>query len=309
MKIVFAGTPEFAAQALGALLAAGHELVLVLTRPDAAAGRGMESTASPVKKLALEHGVPLRQPRTLKDAEEQRALAEAAPEIMVVAAYGLLLPQAVLDIPLKGAINIHASLLPRWRGAAPIQRALLAGDRTTGISIMQMEAGLDTGPVLLSESTPITDEDTAGTLHDRLALMGARLVTDALGRLESGELHPTRQDDALATYAPKLAKAEARIDWRLSAVELHRRVRAFNPFPGCVSRLQDTELKIWRASLLERVSASPGQVLDADASGIVVSCGEGALAVQELQRPGGRRLSAGEFLRGFPVRIGECFQN
>ncbi len=269
----------------------------------------MEPTASAVKKLALERGLPLRQPRSLKDPAEQDALSQISPDAVVVAAYGLILPQAVLDIPPNGALNIHASLLPRWRGAAPIQRALLAGDPVTGISIMQMEAGLDTGPVLLAESTPIGDQDTAGTLHERLAAMGARLITDALDRLERGELQARRQDDALATYAPKLAKTEARIDWRSPAMELHRRVRAFNPFPGCSSRLHEIEIKIWRATPLEGRTGSPGEVLNADASGVVVACGQGALALTELQRPGARRLSAAEFLRGFPVRAGECFQN
>ncbi len=308
MKVVFAGTPDFAARALASLLETRHEVALVLTRQDRPAGRGLESTASPVKKLALEHGIPLRQPRTLKDAEEQRAIAGVAPDVMVVAAYGLILPQAVLDIPVKGALNIHASLLPRWRGAAPIQRALLAGDQVTGISIMQMEAGLDTGPVLLAESTQIGEDDTAGTLHDRLAAMGARLIVEALDRLERGDLTPKPQDDSLATYAPKLAKTEARIDWRLPAAELHRRVRAFNPFPGCSSRVQDTEIKLWRAAPADG-RGSPGEVLRADASGVVVACGQGALALTELQRPGGKRLSAGEFQRGFPVRVGGCFQN
>ncbi len=268
----------------------------------------MQTKPSAVKRLALKHGLTLRQPRTLKDVAEQEALAALTPGVLVVAAYGLILPQAVLDIPRYGALNIHASLLPRWRGAAPIQRALLAGDRLTGVSIMQMDAGLDTGPVLLAESTQIGNEDTAGTLHDRLADLGARLITDALERLERHDLQPRAQDNSLATYAPKLAKSEARIDWRCSASDLQRRVRAFNPVPGCSARVRETEIKVWRATAGSGRDAPPGAVLQADPSGIVVACGQGSLQLTELQRPGGRRLAAVEFLRGFPIRTGECFQ-
>jgi len=308
MKLIFAGTPDFAARALNALLEARHEVVLVLTRPDKPSGRGMNTQASPVKKLALDHGLAIHQPRTLKDPLEQEPLRAAAPDILVVAAYGLILPQSVLDIPKRGAINIHASLLPRWRGAAPIQRALLGGDAITGVSIMQMDAGLDTGPVLLTEQTPITSEDTAGSLYERLAGIGASLVVEALRHMEHGALEPKPQEESLACYARKLEKSEARIDWRREAGFVDRQIRAFNPVPGCSARIRSTELKIWRAAIAPRERGAPGEVVQTDETGVVVACGQGALRLIELQRPGGRKLAAADFLRGFPVRPGECFE-
>ena len=302
MKLVFAGTPAFAATALAALIAAGHELALVLTQPDRPAGRGMKLVAGPVKALAQRHGLPLAQPPSLKGADGQAAIGAAGAEAMVVAAYGLILPQAVLDLPLRGCINIHASLLPRWRGAAPIQRAILAGDAQTGISIMQMDRGLDTGPVLAQRAIAIANTDTAQTLHDKLAALGAELIVDSLTRID--QLTPVPQPDQGATYAAKLDKAAAVLDWQRPAVELERQVRAFDPAPGATANCQGTKLKIWRARA-GAGAAAPGRIIAADKDGIVVGCGEGLLTVLELQRPGSRRLSAGEFLSGAALAAGD----
>jgi len=304
MKIVFAGTPEFAAQALGALYAAGHEIPLVLTQPDRPAGRGMALQASPVKQLALAQGSEVFQPLTLKDAEAQEKLRQVAPDVMVVAAYGLILPQVVLDIPRQGCLNIHASLLPRWRGAAPIHRAILAGDAETGVCIMQMEAGLDTGPVLLSRNLPIDDRDTAQTLHDKLATLGADAIVEALGRLP---LPAQPQPTAGVTYAAKLEKSESPLDWRRTAAELDRQVRAFTPFPGSTAVLDGASLKIWGARPAEG-TGTPGTVLAVDRqNGILVACGNGALLLTELQKAGGKRLPVGQFLAGNPVAVGGAF--
>ena len=303
MRIIFAGTPEFAATALEALLAAGHEVVLVLTQPDRPAGRGMVLQASAVKKVALAHAIPVAQPERLKDPATHEpiraACVEHGAELMVVAAYGLILPQAVLDLPRRGCINIHASLLPRWRGAAPIHRAIEAGDAQTGITIMQVEAGLDSGPMLLAESIGIDAADTTGSLHDRLATLGARLVVDALARFD--RLVPVAQPEAGVTYASKIDKAEARLDWGQPAAVLARKVRAFNPFPGAAVALAGAEVKAWRGEAVAG-SGRPGQILAADATGIVVACGEGALRLTELQKPGGRRVAAADFLHGSALR-------
>ena len=301
MKIIFAGTPDFAASALKALIAAGHQIALVLSQPDRPAGRGMQMQASAVKQVATAHGIPVFQPDRLKDPATHEPLISADAELMVVAAYGLILPQAVLDIPPRGCLNIHASLLPRWRGAAPIQRAIEAGDSKTGITIMQLEAGLDTGPMLLAEATKIGVGETAGELHDRLAQLGERLIVDALARID--QLVPQAQPVAGITYAHKIDKIEARLDWHETAVSLARKVCAFNPFPGVLAELQGTSVKLWRA---EAVSASgqPGQVLAADARGIVVACGEGALRITELQKPGGRRVASADFLSGHALKVG-----
>jgi methionyl-tRNA formyltransferase len=307
MRLVFAGTPDFAVPALDALVAAGHHLAAVLTRPDRPAGRGLAAARSPVKQAAGRLGIPVLQPATLKTPETHAALRALAPDALVVAAYGLLLPQAVLDIPSVGAINIHASLLPRWRGAAPIQRALLAGDRETGISIMRMEAGLDTGPVLLVEALPILRADTTGTLHDKLAALGARLVVAALDGLAAGGLAATPQPAVGVTYAAKLEKHEARIDWTRAAAQIDRQVRAFNPFPGAVTRMRDAENKIWQAVAVEG-AGEPGAVIESDAAGIVVAGGTGALRLEVLQRAGGKRLPAREFQRGFALAVGERFE-
>ena len=307
MRLVFAGTPEFAVPPLEALATAGHAIAAVLTRPDRPAGRGLVASASPVKQAAQRRGFPVLQPVTLKDAVVQARLAELAPDALVVAAYGLILPQAVLDIPRLGAVNVHASLLPRWRGAAPIERALLAGDPVTGVCIMQMDAGLDTGPVLLRDEVPITSEDTAGTLHDKLTVLGARLLVAALDGLASGALRPTPQPSEGVTYAAKIEKNETRLDWSRSASEAERQVRAFNPAPGAAARVRGAELKIWRAAVVEARGA-PGAVIAVGADGISVACGDGALRLDELQRAGGRRLPAAAFLRGFPLAPGDRFE-
>lgn len=276
MRVIFAGTPEFAAIALDAILAAGYSVPLVLTQPDRPAGRGLTLQASPVKQLALKHGLTLHQPSSLKSEATRQPIIDARSDIMVVAAYGLILPQAALDIPHLGCLNIHASLLPRWRGAAPIQRAILAGDAETGVTIMRMEAGLDTGPMLLKESLPIADTDSAGNLHDKLAEMGARLIVEALARLERGDRSGAIQPAEGVTCAAKLAKAEAVLDWRQAAIQLDRAVRAFNPFPGATAQIDGQAVKIWRAELAPG-AGEPGLVLAAGAEGIVVACGEGAL--------------------------------
>lgn len=303
MKLIFAGTPEFAALALDAILAAGHQVSLALTQPDRPAGRGMALHASPVKQRALAAGIEVWQPATLKDAAVQERLRTIDADVMVVAAYGLILPQAVLDIPRLGCINIHASLLPRWRGAAPIQRAILAGDRASGVCIMRMEAGLDTGPILHSAAVSITDEDTALSLHDKLAALGGKLIVEALERLPL-PAHP--QPELGVTYAAKIDKAEAALDWRLSSTQLARQVRAFNPAPGAFFTLDGSLVKVWRAEVLA-AKGEPGVVLEVDKRGIVVACGEGALRLSELQKAGAKRLPAAQFLAGTPVAPGSRF--
>jgi methionyl-tRNA formyltransferase len=300
MKLIFAGTPEFAAVALEALLDGGHEVALVLTQPDRPAGRGMRTRESSVKITAKKHSLPVAQPLTLKNAEIQSALRAASPEAMVVAAYGLILPKEVLAIPAYCCLNIHASLLPRWRGAAPIQRALLAGDAETGITIMQMNAGLDTGDILLREATPIADDDTAGSLHDRLAMMGGRCIVRALHENSV----PEPQDGATATYAEKISKGEAVIDWSLGAQDICRRVRAYNPVPGATTLHEGTALKIWHAQPLARERAEPGAILDVGTDGIIVATGDGAIRITELQKAGGKRLPAGVFLAGSRLHAG-----
>lgn len=303
MKLIFAGTPEFAAQALSAIVAAGHQVALVLTQPDRPAGRGMALQPSAVKNVALAHGIEVFQPLTLKDAEAQAKIAAVGAEVMVVAAYGLILPQAVLDMPRFGCINIHGSLLPRWRGAAPIQRALLAGDAETGVCIMQMEAGLDTGPVLLRGALPIAATDTTASLHDRLAELGARLCVEALGQLP---LPAEPQPGEGVTYAHKIEKAEAVIDWTKSAAELDRHIRAFNPFPGAQALFGGQTVKLWQATPVDG-SGPVGSVLAVDKKRIVIACGEGALAVSELQKAGGKRLPVQQFLAGHPLKVGDRF--
>ncbi len=303
MKLIFAGTPEFAAQALAAIIEAGHEVALVLTQPDRPGGRGMALQPSPVKKLALDKGLPVFQPRSLKDAEAQASVAAVGAEVMVVAAYGLILPQLVLDMPRLGCINIHASLLPRWRGAAPIQRALLAGDAETGVCIMQMEAGLDTGPVLLRDAFPIDASDTTATLHDRLAALGARLIVEALGKLP---IVAVAQPADGITYAHKIEKSEAVINWQKNAAELDRHIRAFNPFPGAQALYKGQTIKLWQASPLVG-EGKIGQILAVDRKQLVVACGNGALAITELQKAGGKRLPVQQFLAGTALQVGDCF--
>ncbi|WP_019561850.1 methionyl-tRNA formyltransferase [Caldimonas manganoxidans] len=311
MRIAFAGTPEFAQTALAALEAAGFEIVLVLTQPDRPAGRGMKLLPSAVKQWAQSHGVEVAQPRSLRldgrygqDARAvQERLRALQPEAMVVAAYGLILPSWVLQLPRLGCLNIHASLLPRWRGAAPIQRAIEAGDAHTGVTIMQMDEGLDTGDMLLSAPEPIRPDDTAASLHDRLAALGARLIVEALALAARGGLRPVKQPEEGATYARKIDKAEAAIDWTQPAVVIERRLRAFDPFPGGAARLAQQPLKIWAARLAVG-QGRPGEVLRLDEAGPVVACGEQALCLTQLQKPGGRRLSGREFLSGHPVAPG-----
>lgn len=290
LRLVFAGTPEFAAEHLKALLDTPHQIVAVYTQPDRPAGRGQKLMPSPVKQLALQHGLPVLQPPTLRDPAAQEELRALAPDLMVVVAYGLILPQVVLDIPRLGCINSHASLLPRWRGAAPIQRAVQAGDAESGVTVMQMEAGLDTGPMLLKVTTPISAGDTGGSLHDRLAQLGPQAVVQAIAGLAAGTLQGEVQDDAIATYAHKLNKDEARIDWSRPADELERLVRAFNPWPICHSTLDGQPLKVLAAEPAEG-RGQPGQILDASKDGLTVACGEGALRLTRLQLPGGKPLA------------------
>jgi len=306
LRVAFAGTPEFAAVALEAILAAGHTVSLVLTQPDRPAGRGMKLQASPVKQLAQQHGLPVAQPHSLKldgkypheAAAARDALLAAQPDVMVVAAYGLILPQWTLDLPRLGCLNIHGSLLPRWRGAAPIHRAIEAGDAETGITIMQMDAGLDTGDMLLIGAEPIRADDTTAVLHDRLAALGGKLVVDALA--QAGQLVRTPQPAEGVNYAHKIEKAEAAIDWSQPAAVIERRVRAFDPFPGCTFTLTTDKgpevVKLWRASVVP-ASGSPGEVLHAQGDTLVVACGEQAIALHTLQRPGGKRVAAREFLQ------------
>ena len=315
LRVVFAGTPEFARVALERLHAAGFDIALVLTQPDRPAGRGMRLQPSPVKQFALENGISVSQPHSLRldgkypdEALAAQAAIEAArADVMVVAAYGLILPQWVLDTPRLGCLNIHASLLPRWRGAAPIHRAIEAGDAETGVTIMQMDAGLDTGDMLLVEKLPIASDDSTGTLHDKLAVLGGRMIVEALELAAGGGLKPVPQPTAGVTYAHKIEKQEAAIAWSQAAELIARRVRAFNPFPGAFTTWRGEAIKVWRCGVADAVTSSgrtPGTVLAADASGIAVQCGQGVLMLTELQRAGGKRLSANEFLRGFALPAG-----
>ena len=294
LRIVFAGTPEFAAEHLKALLDSPYEIVAVYTQPDRPAGRGQKLMPSPVKQLALEHHIPVMQPPTLRAPEAQAELAALKPDLLVVVAYGLILPQVVLDIPRLGCINSHASLLPRWRGAAPIQRAIEAGDSESDVTVMRMEAGLDTGPMLLKSVTPISADDTGGSLHDRLAKLGPPAVIEAIAGLAAGTLQGEVQDDSLATYAHKLNKDEARIDWNRPAIELERVIRAFNPWPICHSTLNGEALKVLAATLAD-AQGEPGQILAASKDGLIVGCGAGALCLTRLQLPGGKALNFSDF--------------
>lgn len=315
MKVIFAGTPEFAAVALAALHESGFEIPLVLTQPDRPAGRGMQLHPSAVKQFALAHQIPVAQPVSLRldgkypqEAKQALELLQATEhDVMVVAAYGLILPPAVLQIPRLGCLNIHASLLPRWRGAAPIHRAIEAGDAETGITIMQMDEGLDTGAMLLAETEQIHSDDTTASLHDRLAAMGGRLIVEALQKLGQGVLRPVPQPDAGITYAAKIAKDEAALDFRLPAKVLLRRIRAFNPFPGASGNVSGLALKIWRAEHSAQ-QGRPGEILDVGPTGVVLACGEDALLLTELQKPGGKRLPAAEFLKGYALAPGQQFE-
>jgi len=317
MRVIFAGTPEFARVALARLLAAGFTVPLVLTQPDRPAGRGMKLQASPVKQCALDHGIAVAQPRSLRldgkypeDAAAARdALQAAQADVMVVAAYGLILPQWVLDLPPKGCLNIHASVLPRWRGAAPIHRAIEAGDAETGVTIMQMDAGLDTGDMLLVEKIPIAPTDTTAVLHDRLADLGGRMIVEALELAACGGLQPVPQPAEGVTYAHKIEKAESEIDWSLPAHVIGQRIRAFDPFPGASTALQGEAIKVWCYEIdsCQRLSNERcGQILSSGPEGVTVACGEGgALRLTTLQRAGGKRLPVADFLRGFPLPVGQ----
>ncbi len=309
MRLIFAGTPRFAAEGLKALIAEGHEVPLVLTRPDRPAGRGMQVATSDVKRVAVEAGIPVEQPPTLRSEAVVETLRRVNAEVMVVAAYGLILPPAVLGLFPHGCINIHASLLPRWRGAAPIQRAILAGDARSGVCIMQMEAGLDTGPILRSESLALAPDETAGTLHDRLAALGSRLILEVLRDMALGPVQATPQDEAAATYAAKIGRGEAILDFSRSSVVVDRQVRAFNPSPGASAMHGGDTIKIWRAQPLQSEATEvPGTVVATSRAGVDVACGAGTLLrLTELQRPGGRRLPAEAFLQGFPLRPGDRF--
>ncbi|MBI3771874.1 MAG: methionyl-tRNA formyltransferase [Gammaproteobacteria bacterium] len=312
LKVVFAGTPEFAAEALRALIATPHFILAVYTQPDRPAGRGRKLTPSPVKELALARHLEVRQPLTLKDAGEQAALRALQPDLMIVVAYGLLLPKAVLEIPRLGCINIHASLLPRWRGAAPIQRAILAGDQETGVTIMQMDVGLDTGAMLLKQQCAIEANDTAQTLHDRLAKIGAAAMTEALVQLQCGTLQPEVQDDGLACYAHKLSKEEAALDWSQAALSLERQVRAFNPWPVAQSVFGGETVRVWQAQALpERTQAEPGSIVAASKQGIDVATGDGVLRLLSLQFPGAKPLAVGDLINARPElrSIGQRFES
>ena len=306
MNLIFAGTPEFSVPALKALLDASHTILAVYTQPDRPAGRGRKLGASAIKEFALERGLSVRQPVSLKSADEAQALRALKPEAMIVIAYGLILPQTILAIPEFGCINVHASLLPRWRGAAPIQRAIEAGDDMTGVTIMQMDAGLDTGPALALAATPIHAQDTAASLHDRLAEIGAALLVSTLTRLTRGDITPQVQDNTQATYATKLKKEEARIDWSADAELLARRIRAFNPWPVAHTTLDGQTLRLWQATA-EKDTLAPqphGTVLGADAQGIRVRCGRGVLSITQLQAQGGKPLAADVFLNGRALPAG-----
>ncbi|MGE8318040.1 MAG: methionyl-tRNA formyltransferase [Comamonas sp.] len=315
MRIVFAGTPDFARVALQRLLAAGFEVPLVLTQPDRPAGRGMKLQASAVKQCALEHGIAVQQPRSLRldgkypdeAAAAREALLASRADAMVVAAYGLILPQWVLDLPRLGCLNIHASLLPRWRGAAPIHRAIEAGDAETGVTIMQMDAGLDTGDMLLVEKLAIAAHDTTASLHDRLAELGGRMIVEALEIAACGGLTRTPQPSEGVTYAHKIEKAESTVDWSQGAAQIGARIRAFNPFPAASTEANGETIKLWDYAVdssSRTADAAPGQILSVSDQGVTVACGDGALRLTQLQRAGGKRLPAADFLRGFPLAAG-----
>lgn len=302
LRIVFAGTPDFSVPPLRALLDSPHQVVGVYSQPDRPAGRGRKLTPSPVKAEAVAAEVPVFQPTSLKDADAQRALASLQPDLLVVVAYGLLLPQAVLGIPRLGCVNIHASLLPRWRGAAPIQRAILAGDDETGVGIMRMKAGLDTGPVYLEKRLPIEPGDTGGSLHDKLAKLGAEALMAALPGIADGSLTPVPQDDSRTCYAKKLDKAEAEIDWTRPAVEIARQVRAFNPWPVAQTRFEDAILRIWNAQPVKGEGAGPGMVMNVGRHGIDVATGDGLLRITRLQMPGKKSVSAADFVNAYAIQ-------
>jgi len=302
-RIVFAGTPEFALASLTALVDAGHSVVAVYTQPDRPAGRGRRVTASPVKRFAEERGIVVLQPETFRDKAAVAGFAALQPDVLIVAAYGLILPQDVLDIPTHGCLNVHASVLPRWRGAAPIQAAILSADETTGVSLMRMTAGLDCGPVFSEEVIAIGKDESAGELHDRLAVLGGELLVRDLPGILRGDISATPQNESLVTCAAKIQKRDAELDWTFSADELQRRIRAYNPVPGAFFFTgDDVRVKVWRASVVAHVSAAPGSFVQYDASGIVIACGHDGLRLESLQLPGKRRAPAHEFITQIDLR-------
>jgi methionyl-tRNA formyltransferase len=308
MRIIFAGTPDFAAETLKALLSTNHEICAVYTQPDRPSGRGRKLTASPVKQLALEHNIPVEQPLNFKEDEAKQILANYHADLMIVVAYGLLLPQSVLDTPALGCINVHASLLPRWRGAAPIQRAILAGDTETGVCIMQMESGLDTGPVLARASCPINIDDTAQTLHDRLAILGADTLLAVLPNIVELQSKAQAQNNELTCYAAKLLKPEAEIDWQQSADQLVRQIQAFNPWPVAQTNWQNQVFRIWSASLIsEKSSVTPGGIITVNKDSIDVATGDGILRLNQIQLPGKRAMPVADFLNANTIKAGEHF--
>ena len=305
-RLVFAGTPEFALVSLQALVRAGHNVVAVYTQPDRPAGRGRKLTASSVKRYATEHGIRVMQPASLRGDEAARDLEALNPDVLIVAAYGLILPQNILDVPQFGCLNVHASVLPRWRGAAPIQAAILAGDESTGVSLMRMTAGLDCGPVYCDSRIAIGEHETAGELHDRLAALGGELLVARLASILDGDLTATEQDESLATYAAKISKQDAELDWSLPADELQRRIRAYNPAPGSYffaeSNAESLRIKVWQASVVPELDEVPGTFFQYDTDGIVMACGQGGLRLESLQAPGKRRVSAHEFVTQLDLR-------
>lgn len=318
LRVVFAGTPEFASVALESILTAGYHVPLVLTQPDRPSGRGMKLQPSAVKQCALSHNLEVLQPASLKldgryvqEAQNaQKILQEIAPDIIVVAAYGLILPQWVLDLPRLGCLNIHASLLPRWRGAAPIHRAIEAGDTQTGVTIMQMDAGLDTGAMLLAKGINILKVDTTASLHDKLAVLGADLIVQALADAQKGLLQPKPQPDDGVSYAHKIEKAESKINWELPAIEIERRIRAFDPFPGVTAQYADQTLKIWQAQAfsgeMSTISIAAGEIIEVNMDAIIVATGNGNLRITQMQRPGGKRQPIREILQNLHFQAGEC---
>jgi methionyl-tRNA formyltransferase len=307
MKLIFAGTPVFAEHALSRLIDQGFEIALVLTQPDRPAGRGMKLIPSQVKQLALAHQLEVFQPQSLRQSEVQTKLESIAADVMIVAAYGLIIPASILALPKYGCINIHASLLPRWRGAAPIQRALLAGDAVSGITIMQMDEGLDTGAILMQQSIPIHNQETAATLHDKLAQLGSELIVDALKKIASQSIAAVPQPKDGATYAAKINKEEAMINWSQSNIEVDRLIRAFNPVPGAVTNYQSAPVKIWQAQLATGKKAKPGEITEISSKGITVACGTGSICLEALQRAGGKKISAQAFCSGSNLQVGEIF--
>ena len=310
MRVVFAGTPQFAVPTLNSLIDAGFEISAVYTQPDRPAGRGRQLLASPVKRVAEDHSISVMQPVSLGEEAESEVLQSFAPEVLIVVAYGLILPSHILNVPTLGCVNVHASLLPRWRGAAPIPRAIEAGDLVSGITIMKMDAGLDTGPIVAMREIPIDDEDNSATLHDKLSHVGAELLVETLPAYVSGAAKPVEQDDRNATYANKLSKAEARIDWQRPAFDIKNQIRAFNPWPIAFTFHQGERIRILHAQIAGEVSNrfTPGSICNVTKEGIDVACGDGILSLKELQREGAKPLLAGDFLNGYPIKKGEHFQ-